>query len=399
MFISHTHILSHLRLLLILCITAALASCSVTKYVPDGEYLLNKVDIKSDVKDIGSDELKSYLRQTPNAGIFGAWKTQVNIYSLSGPDTTKKWNRFLRKIGTPPEIYDPNLKDISREQITQAMHNHGYYDAVVTDSVDTHRHKKANIYFRITGNTPYRIHDYDIHLNDSTLNRMAADSTRRIIHTGDLFDVDKLEAERERLATNMRRRGYYNFNKDYIHFLADSSLNTHDVDVNICLRPYVMQAADSVRQAIFSRYTIRRVVFVTNMRQGQAVDSTHIDSIVIDRYTFIHIGKRLLRPHTLIDNCLILPGGYYNEARVNRTYEALNMLGPIRYVNISFHDIGQQQLDCYIVITPNKKQTFSIEAEGTFSAGDFGVRGLRFMPHTSGDAMPTTTSKSEWKPD
>ena len=41
------------------------ASCSETKYVADGDLLLDKVKVKSDVKErsINTTELKSYVRQ------------------------------------------------------------------------------------------------------------------------------------------------------------------------------------------------------------------------------------------------------------------------------------------------------------------------------------------------
>ena len=56
-----------------------LASCNVTKKVPEGSYLLDKVDIKSDIKGIGSSDLKPYLRQKPNSSIplIGKWKLHM----------------------------------------------------------------------------------------------------------------------------------------------------------------------------------------------------------------------------------------------------------------------------------------------------------------------------------
>ncbi|MBR1631917.1 MAG: BamA/TamA family outer membrane protein [Paludibacteraceae bacterium] len=366
---------------LIITLMLLLAGCSVTKYVPDDGYLLNKVKIVSDAKDIGQDQLSGYLRQTPNAGIFGLWKAQVNLYSLSGPDTTRRWNRFLRKLGTPPELFDADLTQTSREQIQMAMRNKGYLNAIVTDSVDTHQHKRANVYYRVTANQPYRIHQYDILAQQEDLKRIAGDSTRRKLQSGALFDIDQMDAERDRIATVMQRRGYYNFDKDYLHFLADSSLNSNQVDVALGLRPYILSAPDSVREAIFRKYTIRRVIFMANATQSAPTDSTQIDSLNIGQYKFVYIGKRLLRPGVLIDNCLIIPGQTYNALRVDRTYEALNKLSPVRYVNIAMRDVGQGLLDCYVVVTPNKKQTASIEGEGTYSAGDFGIAGTLGYTH------------------
>ena len=44
-----------------------LVGCDATKKVPEQSYLLNKVDIRSDVRGMGEPELIPYLRQRPNA--------------------------------------------------------------------------------------------------------------------------------------------------------------------------------------------------------------------------------------------------------------------------------------------------------------------------------------------
>ena len=64
-------------------------ACNTTKFVPDGEFLLDKVHIKTDSKDIPQGEFTDYLRQTPNATVFGLFRMQLGIYNWSGRDTTK----------------------------------------------------------------------------------------------------------------------------------------------------------------------------------------------------------------------------------------------------------------------------------------------------------------------
>jgi len=80
-------------------------SCDVTKKVPDGGYLLDKVDINSDIRGIGSSDLKPYLRQRPNSSIpiIGKWK--LHMYNI--PDNDSTWlNRQLLKYGEPPVLYN-----------------------------------------------------------------------------------------------------------------------------------------------------------------------------------------------------------------------------------------------------------------------------------------------------
>ena len=83
-----------------------LAACSSTKYVGDGEYLLDKVEIKSDNKDYKTSELSSYLRQQPNFKVFGLMKWQLFVYDWSGRNEKRWINKQLRRMGEPPVILD-----------------------------------------------------------------------------------------------------------------------------------------------------------------------------------------------------------------------------------------------------------------------------------------------------
>ena len=54
------------------------SSCNTTKYVPEGQYLLNKARIKCvDDKSVPTNQLRTYLRQKQNTEIFGFWKLQL----------------------------------------------------------------------------------------------------------------------------------------------------------------------------------------------------------------------------------------------------------------------------------------------------------------------------------
>lgn len=98
--------------------------CSSTKHVPKGQYLVDDVDIKIvDNSEVQESELVNYLRQTPNHKVLGFMKLQLATYNMSGTDTTKWFNRWVRRLGQPPVIYDPQLTDVSEFQLRQALVN------------------------------------------------------------------------------------------------------------------------------------------------------------------------------------------------------------------------------------------------------------------------------------
>src|SRR5690554_4310925 len=212
------------------------SACNVTKKVPEGSYLLDKVDINSDVRGIGSSDLKPYLRQKPNSSIpiLGKWK--LHMYNI--PDNDSTWlNRQLLKYGEPPVLYNEQLATISAEQIRLHLNNKGYLNAEV-DTTVVKEDKKANVAYDITGNQPHRIRVFNdtIRSVDTTIHNILTNSGRlELMKEGDIFDLSVLEDGRENMTNLLRNRGYYNFLNENFYFLADTTVGDHQVDITLAL--------------------------------------------------------------------------------------------------------------------------------------------------------------------
>ena len=118
-------------------ILTVIASCSSTRHVPKGQYMLDEVSIRIEGdREISSSDLENYLKQSPNHEVLGFWKLQLGTYNLSGSDTTKWYNRWVRRMGQPPVIYSQSLTEASAKQLRLALVNRGYLEATVeTDTV------------------------------------------------------------------------------------------------------------------------------------------------------------------------------------------------------------------------------------------------------------------------
>jgi len=351
--------------------------CNTTKFVPEGKYLLDKVNINSDMHEISREELYGYLRQTPNSATLGIWKINLHIYNISGRDSTKWYNRLWRRMGSPPVIYNPSLKDISRTQLELAMQNKGYFNANVSDTV-VFKKKKANIYYKIKTQIPYRLRNYSTDFENVQLAQIASDTVRSYIRPDMLFNVDVLENERNRIATFFRQTGHYYFTKDMISFVADSSLNSHQIDLSISLNENLKNAPERFQNTVFRRFKIRNVIFHTNDDLSHNNnDTTQIipDTIQKGNYLLISRGKSFIRFNTLIINTSIVPNLLYSDFSVDRTYAALNAISAIRYIDMNFSPAGDSLLDCNIYLTPAKQLNFSLETELTYTEGFWGIAG------------------------
>ncbi len=360
------------------------SSCSTTKYVPEGNYLLNKVDIEVEDNVVNTNELTSYLRQRPNFKAFGLFRIHLGVYNLSGRDSSKKINRKLKEIGEAPVLYDPFLTFQSEKELQKYMKTKGYMHAEVSSSYKKVKDKKIDVTYKIVPNQPYRIREIENNFTtdpviDSLLNTRNGYLNTKL-KKGGLFDIDMMDEERERISTFLRRRGYYHFNKEYICFTADSSLGTHEVDLKMILKPYTEITPDGTEvEKKHQRYKIRHINITTyNGSTTNSVNVGKLDTLLYNEHITIYSnGKPLIQPHLLEEYLRILPNSMYSDFMVERTYSRFNSLNILKTSNIKFHDLhnGQNELDCDITLYSAKPQSLSAELVGTNSSGDLGYEG------------------------
>ena len=378
--------------------------CSSTKHVPQGCYLLDKVDIKVPRNEAGvtSTELYNYLRQAPNHRVLGFLKLQLATYSLSGKDSTKWYNRWLQRMGQPPVIFDPELAEGSRRQLQLAMVNRGYMDATVSiDTILKPSKKKIEVVYTVNPGEPHRIADISFNIPDTAIASIVLrDTSRLAMRPGDLLDRTALDELRGGIATRLHNRGYYAFSKEYVTFYADTAENSKSVNLTLNILPpdkgSAVQAPDSV--SLHKTYRINNVYFVTNYTPGETREE--IKSAAVDRECyrgiyFLYGKDRYIKPSALEEKCFIEPGDLYRERNVDRTYEALAQLGILRTINIEITPLaGTTQVDVYILLSRNKKQSVTLDIEGTNSEGDLGVgAGVTYQHRNLGHRSELFTAK------
>lgn len=358
-----------LSMFFVLLITA----CNTTKFVPQGEYLLNKANIKvEDTKDVAAAELRTYLQQKPNTEILGFWKLQLGIYNTASLDTTKWTSKNARKVGEAPVIFSSELAGRSTKQLQLAMQNRGYFNASVDTSMVI-KDRKVNLTYHVTAETPYTIRHYHVNFANTDLQDIAQNSRLSLIQEGMQFNTDLLNQERQRVASEMRRNGCYYFDQDLIKFEADSTRGNKQVDITICLQDFVNTMSVEEQEQLFRHYKIAHVHFHMDYEASRVPDGASLNRSVKDGYTFTWSGDKLLREKALIRNCPIRPGDEFNEGRLEQAYSNLNQLAPIKYVEINFEPISSNELDCHVILSRSKLNSVSVEVEGTYSAGDWGI--------------------------
>ncbi len=371
----------------LLPIAILLVGCSVTKHVPEGEYLLDKVKIETDSKEVTSEQLKTYVRQMPNFRVLGFARLQLGIYNLSSNDTTKKFNQWLRKVGTPPVIYSNEATDITCMQLKKALANMGYMHAEVYADTTASKKQRMEVTYRVKTHEPFYIDSIDYYIPHSQIDSIIHSQPIQL-KQGMNLDRALLDKERERITSLLQQHGYYAFSKDLITFNADTAGYTRGVALTMQLRPMPSQQRNGEASYDNHRtYYINNVYIITDYRLTN-IDLSQIDRTETEMYKGIHIiygNKRDLRPSAIVDNCLIRPGEQYSSELVERTYSAYSRLTYLKNVNVRFNPLGEQagkmMLDCYVFLSSGKRQSMGIELEGTNSEGDLGVAATLTYQH------------------
>lgn len=310
----------------ILLLTTA---CSTGKYVQEGEYILDKVAVVSDQSDYNASPLSQYVRQKEKPKLFSLFR-----------------NPFSRK----PVIYDTLQARLSCQDLMTAMQNEGYMNAGVSLYTET-KGKKLKATYLLHPGQPFLIGkvNYDIQ-DEGILQLLHLDQpANQQIKPGMRFTVEALDNERKRIAGLLSDNGYFRFNKDFIHFAADTIMGRKDIALTLQLRKY--KPNNNSPEVDHTRYLIRDVLFQSN------------DS---DR---IHLRKQVLLNATAIKE-----GRPYDASALQRTYNNFARLQAVKYTNIKFAEVPDTNLlDCHIQISTNKPSTISFQPEGTNTAGDLGA--------------------------
>lgn len=329
-------------------------SCSSTKYVPEGGFLLDDVNVKIERNKgrINVGELRSYVRQQGNSRWFSTFKVPLGTYSLAGRDSTKWINRALKSMGEPPVLYDSVKTKLSCRDLRSKMFGDGFLDASVYANTSS-KGKKIDVTYIVNPGGRYSVRNVRYDIKDSVIAEFLGHrgSLANGLRPGMLFSITSLDQERKRIVDILANNGYYRFNKDFISYNADTLSRTKEVDITLILNKY--RANNSSDETLHKRYRIGTVFF----QSGDVAD------------TVIHLRKKVLDNNTFIE-----PSQFYSSRELQKTYNHFGRLQAVKYTNISFREQPDSAfLNCRIQISTNKPSTISFQPEGTNTAGDFGA--------------------------
>ena len=343
------NIKSHISYALLVSVLLVLVGCDGTRYVADGDYLLTSTHVTCENPRINLTTMDTYIRQRPNSKWLSSLKVPLGFYSMSGADTTKWINRTLRNWGQAPVVYDSVLTSRTVEDITAAVRNEGFLNAKVVPQLSV-KGKRIKVNYDIVTGSPYIVRKISYDIKDSAIDSMLSKDEQLLdMHVGQVFSVNQLGRNRNRITEYLNNHGYYLFNKEFINFDVDSSLVNRTVDVTMNIDLYRRNNYQEFSQ--HPLYRVRNVDF-----EGANTPDFTLRRSVLEQNSFIAQGKT------------------YSAADLQKTYTRFSRLQAVRYTNIHFDENPDSMyLDCHIQVSPQKTNSIQFQPEGTNTAGDLGA--------------------------
>lgn len=329
------------------------SGCSASKFVPEGDWLLDDVEIKSDDKGLDESLFMQYVRQKGNSKWFSLFKIPLGTYALSGRDTTKWINRKLQDIGESPVLFDSVQAALTCDDFAEVMRGLGYVRGKADYELEFGRKRKVKVIYNLHPGQRFHLRTIRYDIQDpgvgSLLSSVGAYGHSRL-REGMPFIVNELDAERERITDLLNNNGYFYFHKDFISYSADTVRGGSGVDLTLHLHKNLVDGGGG--ETAHRRFTIGDIKY-------HASGGTE---------------RIPLRQSVLDENTLIEPGKPYNAASLQKTYNRFGRLHIVKYTNIKFTERPDSNiLDCDIGISSNKINSISFQPEGTNTAGDFGA--------------------------
>lgn len=352
-------------------------SCSTTKFVPQNDYLLNHVRIKTNSKDVSSSELRPYLKQLPNSMWFSLFRTELHIYDLAGRDSSSWINRMLWKVGEKPVIYSSEKAVETQHFLKKVMQSKGYMQADIK-VIEKKKNKKIDITYLIDAKEPYRVDKLRYKINDARIDTLLTRTSQKFkLKKNMRLDAIALDAERNRITTSLQNEGYYAFNKDYLRYDVDTISGSHVVDLDVNLLPYTAKkGGEKTWHPIYYIGDIYCISDFDVLSSRADFDIVGRNSLVNDGVKILYNNRLAIRPNVLT-NCIFLrKGDLYDRRKVQKTYRAFARMDALKYTNIKFKERASNDtlfLDTYVLLTRSSNKSISLELGGTNSAGDLGA--------------------------
>jgi outer membrane protein insertion porin family len=362
-----------LKPIYLIIIVACFYSCGIDKYIPKGErlYTGSSIKISSDSLIEGEKylkaELETALTPEPNTTFLGMRPGLHYYYKVQKekPSFITRW--LYKQIGEEP-VYqsDVQIYEVQEVLLNQLENSGFFYSRASSNFKETEQ--EASITYNLKVPKPYRMVKYRTDTLPTPIDQTIEDAVSKTeLIKGMRFDLGNMKLERQRIDANLKERGYYNFNSDFLIFEADTNqYSNKQFDLFLKLKKDVPNRA-------LLPYKLTKVNVFPNYEGN---DSTLTRSERLDAKNYIQ-DTVFFRPDRLNPFITLKEGQLYNPQTSKNTARRLATIGAYKYVNIQYKEIdstlgdGSGALEANIYLSPLTKRAIRAELQAVTTSNNF----------------------------
>ena len=387
----------------------SLQACKSINEIAGNKYLLEKNIISKNNEELINDPIKFLAVDKPNKktlgipfklylhqmaiekpdSVFDEWlerkskrkKKLNNLLSLKQVNEIKRYkysfNHWLKRNGEAPVFIDSFAIANNIKRFEQYFKNKGYFNTKVEVQKILKTNQKGTVKYSIQTEDQFTIDSIKQEINSPALDSLYNLSLKnRLIKKGDPFEINRFEAERNRLISYFRNNGVYNFQQNNIQFTAiiDSSGIDTKIPVVVKISNFQKRENDSLSIIPYQIHEVKKINLYIDSAGQLEHYSAFTDSLKLDKINIFYKGKLKYKPKTLEEVIFIEKDKPYSDFTRALTYRYISNLRNFKYPSITYKTIGKtSDLEANIFLSP--KERFSVGFDLDFSHSniqDFG---------------------------
>ena len=372
------------KLITLFCLGALLlimSSCSEQRRTKVKDYPRNTAFVFNNTIKIIAPDLKNDQKQQLTLDLENYWDDSIRVKKL------QKFG-FLYVIKNPA-VYDANNVSRSINFMNSYLQSLGYfYTKFNTPVVKVDTFYQGNLFHKfdsikdqsklqyrtyinleITLGPKVLIGNVNFKFTDSGLQKLALQYTKRtILVKKEPYMKQTISSELDRLVSIFRRNGYYSFTREHLFAFVDSFSNINKAKPEWGIT--ILNRAD-LPANVFRKYITGKMFYYPDAKDVYDTTSLQKHLRKIEGKNFsVYYDKYLFKKTPLIKNTFLKSDSLYNEPDYYKTINAFNQIGSWKQVEIKPVIRNLDTIDFHIFLNPAKKQSLTIDLEGSKNTGD-----------------------------
>ncbi|HMQ06306.1 MAG TPA: BamA/TamA family outer membrane protein [Saprospiraceae bacterium] len=319
-------------------------SCSITKYIPEGErvYTGHTLSVQSSEKisnqKLIAGEIRQSIRPQVKKSVFG-FNPGLWLWYRHEQEKLNFFTKFFYKRMAIEPIY---LSDVNPEKNLQTseiiVENSGFFESKGSYEIEEQKNKRVRLSYLIQLNKAYTLNHYSYEGGETRLDSFIRFSLKEsLLQKSQAYQLGRLVEERERISSKLQEEGFFNFIPSFLIFSMDTTIaGDHLFDLYLRLK-------DDISPEALQSYKLGEVYvqFIQSLADdgNPFQDTTTINGISI-------IGsQKLFRPEFLEPLISLKNGEIYKKSNSDRTRQRLFATGNFGFVNLRMNETGLSVAD------------------------------------------------------